>query len=194
VEIPFDALKLAALIVVSIGTVSDLRSRKIPNRLTFPAALIGIVAQSVYFASWGYSGDYWLRALAGAINGMLGWFTGIFIMSITKIFLRKFGHGDTKLVGAVGAFLGPGMVLIVYLYYSLVFGLYSLVSLAWSVPWHDLWMAQEMRKAGAQAKTPDMSKFNEARKGLIPVAPFIALGTLCAVILQQPTMEFLGFN
>lgn len=193
-EIPFDVLKLAALVTVAIATVCDLRTRKIPNKLTFPAAVLGIVLQAAYFSSWGYFGDYGLRALAGAINGLCGWFTGIFIMSATKLFLRKFGHGDTKLVGAVGAILGPVPVLLVYLYYSLVFGFYSIIALGTAIPWHDLWIAQEMRRAGAVAPAVNLSRFQEARKGIIPVAPFIASGTLLAVVLQQATMSFFGWD
>lgn len=183
-----------ALLVVGIAAAWDIKTHKIPNKLTFPAALVGIVLQIIYFVSCGYAGDFWLRALTGAINGILGWFTGVFIMSFTKLFLRKFGHGDTKLVAAVGAILGPGSALLVYFYYTLVFGFYSLIAMAVSLPWWNLWMSSEMKKVGAQDVHVDMEKFNTVRKGIIPVAPFIALGTVLAIVLHKATLEFFGLD
>lgn len=187
-------LKLCVVVVVVIATVTDLRSRRIPNWLTFPSALIGIVAQAVYFASFATPSDLYLRAGVGALNGILGWFTGVFIMSITKFFMRKFGHGDTKLVAAIGAFLGPLFVFIVYLYYSLIFGLVSMVRMAKAIPWHDIWMAEQARKAGVTPPKPNMENLNKIRKEIIPVGPFIAAGTILSLALEQPTMTFLGFR
>lgn len=187
-------MRIFAVLVVGVAAACDLRTRKIPNKITFPAALIGILLQISYFISCGYSGDYWLRGIAGAINAILGWFVAFFIMTSTKLFLRKFGHGDTKLMAAVGAILGPGPVLLAYFYYALVFGVYSLIAMVISVPWGNMWVAHQAGKVGGQVAPVDMTKFETIRKGIIPVAPFIALGTILAIVLQQQTLEFIGLN
>lgn len=187
-------LKLCVVLVVVIATVTDMRSRRIPNWLTFPSALIGIIAQAIYFASFATPSDLYLRAGVGALNGVLGWITGVFIMSITKFFMRKFGHGDTKLVAAIGAFLGPLFVFMVYLYYSLVFGLFSIIQFARAIPWHDFWMAEQARKAGVTPPKPNLENLNKVRKEIIPVGPFIAAGTILALIFEEQTTAFLGFR
>jgi prepilin signal peptidase PulO-like enzyme (type II secretory pathway) len=193
-EIPFLVLKIAALIVVGIAAFCDLRTHKIPNKLTFPASGIGIIMQTAYFASWSNQKDLVLQLAAGALTGVLGWFAGVLIMSITKVFLRQMGHGDTKLVAAVGTFLGPWLVLVVYLYYGLCFGIYSSLKMASAVPWGQLWVSSEMKKAGVEPIAVSMEKLTETRKQIIPVAPFIALGTLCCVLFEKQTLQFLGFK
>ncbi len=186
-------MKIIALLVVGIATVCDMRSRKIPNKLTFPASLLGIVLQSVYFGSWANGHDALILYAAGALCAVMGWVMGVFVMSIYKIFMRQMGHGDTKLVAAVGSLLGPWFVLLVIFYYMICFGVYSILAMAAAVPWQQLWLSSEMKKAGVSPMNVSMDKLAEVRKQVIPVAPFIALGTLCAVLFEIPTREFLGF-
>lgn len=182
------------MVVVVIATITDLRSRKIPNWLTFPASLIGIAARAAYFASFATPSDMQFRASVGALDAVLGWITGVFIMGGTKFFMKKFGHGDTKLVAAVGTFTGPGFVLLIYLYYSLVFGVFALVQMIRAIPWHDMWLAAEARKAGVAPPPPNLDKLNKIRKEIIPVGPFIAIGTILAMVFEKPTLAFLGFH
>ncbi len=194
IVIPDLAMNLSALLVASIAAYFDLRTHKIPNKLTFPASLVGIIFQSLYFASWGNDQNRLIYLAAGALSGILGWFMGVFIMSFFKIFMRQFGHGDTKLMAAIGSFVGPWHVFIVFLYYSLCFGVFTWVRLAIAVPWKDLYMYTEMKKAGVDAVPVSLEKFAQLRKQIIPVAPFIALGALCTVFLERQTIDFLGFK
>lgn len=187
-------MQFAALIVVSIGAACDLKTNKIPNKLTFPASGFGIILQSIYFASWSSSHDLVLQLLAGLSYGVLGWFMGVLIMSITKLFMRQFGHGDTKLVAAVGSFLGPWHVLLVYFYYMASFGVYGICQLLTALPWSQFWISAEMKKAGVTPVNLNMDKFNEARKKSLPVAPFIAIGTVLSIILEKATLEAFGIH
>lgn len=187
-------MKIAALIVVGIAAICDLKTRKIPNKLTFPASGIGILMQAIYFASWSKQSDLLMQFGAGALTGIMGWIAGVLIMSVTKLFLRQFGHGDTKLMAALGTFLGPWFILLVYFYYSLAFGFFSMVKLVSVIPWGQLWLSGEMKKAGVEPLEVKMDKVTEARKELIPVAPFIAAGTLLAILFEKPTLAFLGFK
>jgi len=193
-ELPSIVLKSAALIVVAIASVCDLRTHKIPNKLTFPASAVGIIMQSIYFASFSLSHDLLLRLGAGFIVGILGWIVGVLIMSFAKLFLRQMGHGDTKLVAAVGTFLGPWLVLVVFLYYSLCFGIYACARMVMAVPWGQVWVSSEMKKAGLDATKVNLDELARARKEVIPVAPLIALGTLLCIIFEKPTVAFLGFK
>jgi prepilin peptidase CpaA len=82
-----------SLSCASIGSVHDVRERRIPNRITGPAILAGLTLHMVY-GGWGGLGD---SALAGLIAG------GIFLL----FFLAGgMGAGDVKLMTAVGCFAG----------------------------------------------------------------------------------------
>jgi prepilin peptidase CpaA len=85
------ACLIAFLVAV---VVSDLRSRRIPNLLTVPAAAVGL---AINFTAAGGSGA--LASAAGLCVGLAA-FLPFFIV-------RGFGAGDVKAMAAVGAFLGP---------------------------------------------------------------------------------------
>jgi prepilin peptidase CpaA len=87
------ALTLVALVLAAAAV--DVRSHRIPNRLVIAGALTGILFQIIHA---GLSGC--LDALAGIAVGM-----GLFLPLYA---LRAMGAGDVKLMGMVGAFVGPG--------------------------------------------------------------------------------------
>jgi prepilin peptidase CpaA len=86
---------LAGAVLLSlVAAATDLRSRRIPNWLTVPGLVIGIVANT---ALSGWSG---LKAsLLGALVGLA--------LLLPFVLLRSLGAGDWKLAGALGAFTGP---------------------------------------------------------------------------------------
>jgi prepilin peptidase CpaA len=82
------------LIAVTIATVCDLRSRRIPNWLVLPFLLAGIVV-STLTGGWSGLGQ---SVLGLSIAGLL---LGFFY------FLGGMGMGDVKLCAAIGAWIGP---------------------------------------------------------------------------------------
>ena len=76
---------------------TDWRSRRIPNWLTVPGFLIGLGA----------------NVLAGGLPGLktslLGAGLGLLVL-LPFVFLRSLGAGDWKLAGALGAFVGWGVL------------------------------------------------------------------------------------
>lgn len=85
-------LGLAVAFAVAAG-VMDWRSRRIPNWLTVPALVVGIVANTA------------VGGLAGAKFALLGAGLGLLLL-LPFVFLRSLGAGDWKLAGALGAFVG----------------------------------------------------------------------------------------
>jgi prepilin peptidase CpaA len=81
-------LLAAALICASIGAVTDIRSSRIPNWLTYGGLASGLLMQSVLMG--------WRGALNGVTAGLLG--GGIFFLFYLA---RGMGAGDVKLMAAV---------------------------------------------------------------------------------------------
>ena len=87
--------RIAAVIAIAaVAVFCDVRTRRIPNALTFGAALAAFAFAA---ATSGVSG---LGAAAG------GWVTGAALF-FPFFALRGMGAGDVKLLAALGAWLGP---------------------------------------------------------------------------------------
>jgi prepilin peptidase CpaA len=104
------------LIIVLIAVILDVRSRKIPNVLTFPAMAAGLMIQAL-----NGGGHAFLSGICGMVLGM-GLFFIIYLMGVM-------GAGDAKLIGAIGAFVGPKGVLTVSIFTALAGGIYALLLL-----------------------------------------------------------------
>lgn len=108
---------LPALLAVLAG-YTDWRSRRIPNWLTVPGLVLGLVVNSL---SSGWS---------GAKDSLLGAGLGLLLL-LPFVLLRALGAGDWKLIGALGAFLGPQNLITVLLAAILVAGLMALILVIW---------------------------------------------------------------
>jgi prepilin peptidase CpaA len=109
-----NSVHIICLTIASIACVTDLRARRIPNVLTFGAALAGVLFQ---FISGGVD---------GLGNAALGWFVGALIF-IPPFALGGLGGGDVKLLAALGAWLGPADVVWLALYTGVAGGVMALV-------------------------------------------------------------------
>lgn len=109
---------MLATIPAVIAGWTDWRSRRIPNWLTVPALLIGIGINTLAMG-WG-----------GAKESLLGAGLGLALL-LPFVLLRSLGGGDWKLVGALGAFLGPARLIAVLLATILVAGLMAVALIVW---------------------------------------------------------------
>ena len=85
---------VAVVILVGVAAVVDVRTRRIPNLLTFGGAALGLAVQTF---TAGLPG---LESSAAGLAVGLGLFLPMFL-------LGGMGAGDVKLLAAVGAWLGP---------------------------------------------------------------------------------------
>jgi prepilin peptidase CpaA len=114
-EARLSALVLAgAVLLAACAGWTDLRRRRIPNWLTVPALLIGVIANTV------------LTGLAGLKASLLGAALGLALL-LPFVLLRSLGAGDWKLAGALGAFTGPGLLVDLLLASILVAGVMAVV-------------------------------------------------------------------
>lgn len=100
--------QIAAIVLAVVAAGWDLRTRRIPNVLTFGGALAAVLAH-------GYAGG-----LSGAGWALAGWMVGVAFF-LPFFALGGMGAGDVKLLAALGAWLGPGPAVWLALY-SLIAG------------------------------------------------------------------------
>jgi prepilin peptidase CpaA len=105
-------LELAVAFAVTAG-ISDLRSRRIPNWLTVPGLLVGIAANAAASGWWGVR------------TSMLGAGLGLLVL-LPLVVIRSLGAGDWKLAGALGAFVGPGVLVDLLIVSVVVAGIMAL--------------------------------------------------------------------
>jgi len=108
-----------ALGTAVIAVAWDLATRRIPNTLTFGAALAALAAHTV------------TGGLNGAGSSLGGWLVGVAFF-FPFFALGGMGAGDVKLLGAIGAWLGPRDAVWVALFASIAGGVMGLIVAAFS--------------------------------------------------------------
>jgi prepilin peptidase CpaA len=101
-------INLALFAVLGIACTVDVRSRRIPNALTLPTVVIGVVLNTALFG------------VEGARESVTGLAAGLGML-FPLFLLRWMGAGDVKLMAAVGALKGTEFVFYACLW-AAVFG------------------------------------------------------------------------
>ena len=105
---------ISVLVVAAIACVVDLRTRRIPNVLTFGAAAAAVC---FHIAT---------RGVDGGVASVSGLVVGVALLFV-PFALGSMGAGDVKLLGALGAWLGPGDTVWLALYTGVAGGVFGLV-------------------------------------------------------------------
>ncbi len=96
----------------------DWRTRRIPNWLTVSGAVVGVAVNSLT--------NGWI----GAKQSLIGLLLGLAVL-LPFVMVRSLGAGDWKLVGALGAFLGPRNLMAVLFAAIMVAGVMALALIIW---------------------------------------------------------------
>jgi prepilin peptidase CpaA len=102
-------LVAAVMAFTSVAAVCDFRTKKLPNWLTVP----GLVAALLYHLATGAWQGGWSGAGSALLTALGGFATGFGILLVLWL-IGGGGAGDVKLMGALGAWLGPTLTLYVF--------------------------------------------------------------------------------
>jgi prepilin peptidase CpaA len=156
------------VVVLAVATVTDMRSRRIPNWLTLPFLVAGFFA-SAWVGGWHGVGQSLAGfALATVVYGFLHFMGGM-------------GMGDVKLCAAVGVWIGPSQTLMALVITAMVGGV---MAFGWAIVGGfvgELFNGSGellfgMRKRGLSPH-PELVLSNPLTRKM-PYAPAIAIGTL----------------
>jgi prepilin peptidase CpaA len=104
---------VAALLVGFGACITDIRSRRVPNVLTFGAAVVAVLFHTLDGQAGGF------------IQSVEGWFVGAAVFFI-PFALGGLGGGDVKLLAALGAWVGPVDAVWIALYTGVAGGVLAL--------------------------------------------------------------------
>jgi len=159
---------LLAVTVVAAAVV-DLRERRIPNKITFPAIAAFLV----------------LHTIQGGVDGLLFSLAGLgagFSVLMAAYLMKLMGAGDVKLFSAIGACLGVTPLLTIFLLTSIAGGVHFMLVI----------LAERMKAArGGKAGDREDSAVKAGTRMSYGLA--IAVGTLGAVALHLAGMDYLRF-
>lgn len=156
------------LVVLAVATFTDLRSRRIPNWLVLPFLVAGLAVATVLHGWRGLGTSMGGVALGALIFGILCAMGGM-------------GMGDVKLFAAIGAWVGPGQLMLALVVTGLAGGV---MALGWAIISGFL---PELLKGSGELmlgwkarglKPPADMNLSNPRARKMPYAPAIAIGTL----------------
>jgi prepilin peptidase CpaA len=163
---------VAALIVALAAVVFDLRTRRIPNELTFGAAALAFTFTLV---TGGASG-------LGA--SVLGWMLGA-VLFFPIFAVGGMGAGDVKLLAALAAWLGPGETVYLAIFASISGGVLAVfVSLSRGYlgqAFSNIWMMLMHWRVAGPSEVPGLTLGDAPTAPRLAYAIPIAIGVLCTL-------------
>ncbi|REJ86703.1 MAG: prepilin peptidase [Planctomycetota bacterium] len=145
------------------AAVVDLRTRRIPNYLTVTAAALGLAYHTLVPGGW------------GALTSLGGFAVG-FALLLLPWLLGGGGAGDVKLLGALGAWLGPKYMLVAFalsIFFAAVGAVVVLAVLAMTKG------AAHVRETKLAADDAPATRKNQSasRRRMLPFAVPVAVST-----------------
>jgi prepilin peptidase CpaA len=150
-----------------VSAAIDVRTRRVPNAATMLIAGMGLLLAATHLGR---------VTLLGALGGFA---VGILLM-LPGHFLGATGAGDVKLLGALGTLLGPGGVLMAFIYTAIVGGIVAAV-----LATKRRMLRQTLERVAGLLRTPraEVSRIvGSSPDSRFAYAPAIALGALVAAL------------
>lgn len=151
----FFVSEITTVTLVIVAAIYDIKSRRIPNWLTFGGIILGILSHS-FSNGW-----------SGLIFSLSGFLLGSAIL-IVPFILRGMGAGDVKLLAAIGAFVGFHSVVYVAVFGALMGGAMAAIT--------------AIRKNMLREALMGIMMRNPSTQIFIPYGAAIAAGTLMEIV------------
>lgn len=166
-----DTVAMGAVIAASAAAAAiDLRTGRIPNPFT-----AGVAAGGLGLAACGLAGHSLAAALLGGVLGV--------VLMTPGHLLGGTGAGDVKLLAALGTWLGPGGVLMAFLYSAIAGG-----GLALAHAIHRRRLGTTLARTAALVVAPGATGAEIRQTGSasrFAYAPAIAAGAIAAALLTK---------
>jgi len=170
---------LQQLLIICVGLFTaiaalwDWRTNRLPNWLTVSA----FVAALIFHVVAGAVGGGMHGAGAGLLTALAGFATGFGILFLLWL-IGGGGGGDVKLMGALGAWLGPSYTLWVFLLSAMIVLAESIGSLVWRTCQIGILRTNlSSRPREAQEEATE-----SRRRRLMPYGVPVALATWCVLV------------
>jgi prepilin peptidase CpaA len=150
-----------------VASITDLRSRRIPNALSLAVAAAGLAVAVLHAGPLTFLG-----ACGGCLVGLLFMLPG-YVFGAT-------GAGDVKLFAAMGTLLGPGAMVTAFFYTAIAGGIIAL-----AVAMMRSSLGATIRRAGTLLATGGANVAEierSARDNRFAYAPAIAIGVIAAAL------------
>lgn len=163
-----------SVVVLVVATVTDLRSRRIPNWLVLPFLVVGMAVSA------------WILGWSGLEKSLEGMGLALLLFGVLAV-MGGMGMGDVKLCAALGAWIGPHQMFLALVLTGMMGGLMAIVWAAFRGFLGELFTNSSdvlfgWTKRGMRGN-PDLTLKNpRARK--MPYAPAIAVGTLLSFLAR----------
>ena len=172
--LPIQTNQGVALLLSAVACVFDVRTRRIPNLLTFGGAALAVV----YGLATG--------GLGGLLMSMEGWALGLALF-LPMFLLGGMGAGDVKLLACLGAWLGPHETFWMAIYAMIAGGIMGvLVALATGYARRaasNLWMLLKYWRVMGIRPLPELTLAG-SRGPRLPYAIPIAAGAVAAMWMR----------
>ncbi len=162
-HIGYDLAVLVAL-YTAIAAAFDYHTRKIPNWLTVSAAFVGLSYHALVPGGMGP-----LAALAGFAIG--------FALLLLPAILGGGGMGDVKLLAALGAWLGPTLILVSFGLATILAAFAAVTILTASAVAHGFSMTKRRFAASAAGAGSATCSTPEKKRRVLPFAVPVAAST-----------------
>lgn len=152
-------ISISLLIFVIVTSYTDLKHRRIYNKITVPFLILGIIV------------NVYINGLDGLLFSFKGIGIGFFILLIPFI-LGWVGGGDVKLLAAVGSWVGLDMIVYSTLWGMIFAGIASLIYLIKKKR-----LGTFLKQLGLVFYSPKHINLIE-NSGKLPLGVFLGLGVL----------------
>jgi prepilin peptidase CpaA len=177
---PAVGIEFFLMLAVLIATVTDLRSRRIPNWLTVSSLVLGFALNAVIAYPSPLDG-IWLSAKGFALA---------FALNLVMYMLHMTGAGDVKLLAAVGAMVGCSDFVGIFLLTALIGGVLAIILMAVKgrirqTLWNVGYMVSELMKLHAPHVTREQLDVGSAKALRLPGAVRICLGVVAFLVMAR---------